>query len=591
MFERVISQTIQRITRETLRDRSIISLQEIEESASIPDRFKPYFQTEVQWWIHNERLSRDASRRFNYSHPELASLLTYLEQVQARHAQFEREDFLIVLDSAVKLTYNYICRPQTTLKWYIFRGQPVKPLNEVTLRLHAFTDYDYFRTVFLEWVDRKRTDRSTLDAISSAEFERVVRRTDDQILLNCTIEDLLEIMEPLFAFLGEGERHVVPVDALVIFFDDKNIKRLVEQLEAYRDNRNATISKDEFVVLIDEILSSAEGEPEADFSGVYQNDALDDVVREHLETAQREYEHQIVVPDNAVSVTTPTVPGMELRVSSGSVETPAHTSWPANTNHGSPPPSHVHESDVDEPAADDVFADDPEAWIDADDPHPIPSVSAPRAQSTLDDDTTDDPWNSVDEPSDELAEEEIDFELEDDFRPADVPAFEVPGSIVAEDQSTRIGLTFPAANGTHVTEALPLGGQAAPAEHRDAPITSRGVQPGSVPGDAGNEGGAISSPKSTAGSSVSAADVPLSSVDNVLKGMLDPSLERKVIKKIFNRDRSQYDAAIARLQNAENWKAACQVLDDIFIAHDVDPYSRTAIRFTDSIYGRYIPGR
>jgi hypothetical protein len=70
---------------------------------------------------------------------------------------------------------------------------------------------------------------------------------------------------------------------------------------------------------------------------------------------------------------------------------------------------------------------------------------------------------------------------------------------------------------------------------------------------------------------------------------LDPMLERKVLKKVFNRDRAAYDEAMARLSTAETWRQASQVLDELFIRFDVDPYSRTALRFTDSIYTRYVP--
>jgi hypothetical protein len=70
---------------------------------------------------------------------------------------------------------------------------------------------------------------------------------------------------------------------------------------------------------------------------------------------------------------------------------------------------------------------------------------------------------------------------------------------------------------------------------------------------------------------------------------LDPMLERKIFKKVFNRDRAAFDEAIGRLSQAETWRQASQILDEIFIRHDVDPYSRTALRFTDSVYTRFLP--
>ena len=77
-------------------------------------------------------------------------------------------------------------------------------------------------------------------------------------------------------------------------------------------------------------------------------------------------------------------------------------------------------------------------------------------------------------------------------------------------------------------------------------------------------------------------------LDDVRK-FITPMLERKVLKRVFNKDRDSYEAALDRLNQAATWRAASQVLDEVFIRFDVDPYSRTAIRFTDSIYGRYLP--
>ncbi len=554
MFERAISQTIQRVSRETLHERSLVSLQEILESEFIPDRLKAFFETEVQWWVHSDRKARDANRRFDYAHPELSSLMAYLEQVQARHAQFEREEFLAVLDSAVKLTYNYVCRPQTTLKWYVFRGQPVKPLDEVTIRLNAFVDYPYFRTVFLEWVDRKRGERPTFEAISAAEFERVIRRTDDQILLNCSIEDLLDIMNPLFEFLGEGPRSVIPVDALIVFFDDKNIKRLVDRLEVYRDDKNETIGRDEFVEQLDELLTSAEGEPEADFSGVFQNDELDDVVREHLESTQLAADSRIVVSGSVATEPPPEVPATRVEVSQGSISTPAHT-----------PASNVQASDseFDEMAdrnreieLDDLQDEDPDAWLDGDDPHPIPSVFEDYG----------DPDDEIELVSDDdlIPGHDLNLELDDDEESVGPPAGRESETAIASQQHDEARVEDA---GTSVVGTDPL--TVDEEEDEDEPIPDETVaRTNGVVQERLVESNAPMAPE-----------------------LLDPTLERKVIKKVFNRDRDRYRSAVERILGATNWKAACQVLDEIFIANDVDPYSRTAIRFTDAVYGRFLPGR
>ncbi len=406
MFEKEIKETIQRMTREVLQDRTLVSLEDILQDKRIPNRLKAFFENEVHAWIESDSLSRRRDRRFDYAHQEMTSLLDYLRTVQSRHARFERDEFIATLDAGVKLTYNYICRPQTTLKWFIFRGEPTRPLAETLLRMSAFLDYPYFYTVFSEWVERKKEERPVFDSISSREFERIIRRIDDQILLSCTIDELLGIMDPLFTFLGEGEERRLPIEILIVYFDDKKITRLVDFLdEISREHEYVTPAT--FAHLIEDLLVEAENEPEADFSSVYQEDELDDVVRRHLS------EEEIA-------------------------DEPEETSQPK------PEPEPVA---VSEPV--------PE-------PEPEPEPEAPRSEE---------------EPSPFAIEERI-----------------------------------------------------------------------------------------------------------------EKKLQKKIVKKIFDREKEAYHRFLEKIEGSESWREASVLLDNLFREKDIDPYSRTAIGFTDAVYGSFIRG-
>lgn len=597
MFEREINALIQQIGREVLRDRSTISLTDILHHEAIPARLKPFFETEVQWWLYNERLGRGANKRFDFEAPELASLLNYLEQVQMRHARFEREEFQSVLDSAVKLTFNYLCRPQTTLRWYIFRGQPTKPLREVMLRFGAFSDYGYFFTVFSEWVDRKCAERPGFDAISSVEFERVTRRIDDQILLSCTVEDLLGIMTPLFEFIGADGRSI-PIDALIIFFDDKNIRKLVDGLDLAKRRGVHGLTRDAFVQLLDEILSSNEDEPEADFSSVYQNDELDEVVRLHLQ-------------GNAETDGT----FDEIGSYGDPVPQPIGAEEPLNGAVAAEPPAIV----AAEPSAPiapvppaPVLADTVPTVVDADRERHVSQDTAtdvvpqaegleqveiaaadisaqaammegmldPQPEATaFDDDEEDEEDDDGEEPeertlvhaqenepadifdADELLAQPMPLDGADDtddgWLDAETAAFIAETVIVEEDEEDEdeeVDLELPEA-----VAAIPASAPAypelerrvAPAPVAAPPVTIRSLHP-----------------------------IPI---------VLEEGLERKVVKKIFGRNRDDYRRVLVRISEAGDWATASSILRETFARHEVDPYSRTAIRFTDTIYGRFVP--
>lgn len=645
MFERVITQTIQRISSDVLRDRQSVPLIEILEDERIPSRFKPFFATEVRWWLYNDALARSANKRFDVAHPEVASLLDYLEQVMFRHARFEHDEFVSTLDGAVKLTFNYLCRPQTTLKWYIFRGQPVKPLSEVMLRFESFLDYEYIGNVFAEWVERKVRERATFEAISATEFERIIRRIDDQILLSCTVDELLGLLDPIFDFIGEGDERNVPLDALIIFFDDKNIARLVDHLERYRES-DPLVSRARFVGILEELLTSAEENPEADFSSVYQNDELDDIVQRHLE---------------AEGKLAPTTPAPDVAPQPSAVESIADEPVAADFNAQNPiadepiAEDSIEENPIaDEPIAEELIVDESaDADLETDAP-PLeeqtideliaaesiaeerfaeeadanekttgsgstPSSSGASRGAIPDEAIADDPtidesdsddWSLDDEPSEEVDDE--DLIIGDDFVAVRLPAESTEDTddipdIEFDDEDDPWDVSEPTRD--EEKDAAPIGDEptddkpstdepfAEPSDSvENEPDIVEHANVGWSPltdADRVGEPASIDDVVSTLEASAAGADEVAANAPSGGPALqpigLDPMLERKVLKKVFNRDRAAYDEAMARLSTAETWRQASQVLDELFIRFDVDPYSRTALRFTDSIYTRYVP--
>lgn len=717
MFEQEINDTIQRITRDVLQDRTVIPLTEILEEQRIPERFTAFFETEARWWIYTESVARARDRRFDFSHPELGSLLNYLEQVQVRHARFERDDFTAVLDSAVKLTYNYLCRPQTTLKWYVFRGEPTKSIGETLLRMDAFVDYPYFRTVFGEWVERKKSERPTFDSISSKEFERIIRRIDDQILLSCTIDDLLGLMKPLFDFIGKGDAQSIPIEALIVFFDDKNIRKLVDFLERERGHRSH-VTHNSFVILMEELLTSADDAPDTDFSSVYQDDALDQVVREHLgwggdaSSAQEDVQRIVYAPQEeekdgsdstahyAEDYVPDTLPGSDDeegleddRWEEESLLTPVeevnavdevslvegapadvdrlpHSANPSKEeiapesfdDTGENYPIDSEESLFGEP---EVAGGDPifDLLIEPGDAEQVKSAlklstdtvaveeqenetqkndasveEVASVQSAVQEDVYGEEFRIAAIPEEEDLMEAI---LRDEEREPQGEFMETPLIFDAEefgasDGESERGETV-SVDETDAAEEVEeefeeieeeMRRDDAEEDEEDAQSILEEVEENAENVDESDDvekGGAevetlqeseseeAETPDKegkTEEAGFSLVDEPLGAADvkdaeaheddedeeespsksgpENVRNYIDAMLERKVVKKIFNRDRESYEETLNLLNDAETWREASRILDELFIRYDVDPYSRIAIRFTDCVYGRYL---
>lgn len=669
MFEQEINEAIQRITRDVLQDRTLIQLTEILEEPRIPERFKAFFKTEAQWWIYTESVARARDRRFDFSHPELDSLLSYLEQVQLRHSRFERDDFTAVLDSAVKLTYNYICRPQTTLKWYVFRGEPTKPLGETLLRMDAFLDYPYFRTVFAEWVERKKEERPTFDNISAREFERIVRRIDDQILLSCTIDGLLNLMESLYDFVGEGEERAVPIEAMIVFFDDKNIRRLVNFLERERGKRTH-ISQATFVSLMEELLNSSDDTPDADFSAVYQDDALDEVVRELLEANQKpvaEHDARHVADSAAESLSSDGA----LVIDPGSMSRAERSEEPDTPIEQRPEPQQEPEPTFDaqthEPHQDQGAESAKEEREDSEEEekrddrteeandvssewpsHPVGSEQHRKSlieEALFEEPETDpDRFREEEEPeqvkypfevleddgpglfddSDDVTEPIIDILMESEDDPSaennseQLPGDEAPETPEEEDDDDDGDLFAPvpeAGDGTAVEETYmedereSISRTEAGADDVDAEEWEEWVIEEDESDDDDDEEEEEEDDDDDVRESSNVRKVAVADDDDEeedddedvedesssqvgrladVRKHIDAVVEKKVLKKIFGRNRDEYERVLDSLNTADTWREASRVLDELFIRYDVDPYSRTAIRFTDAVYGRYL---
>jgi hypothetical protein len=59
--------------------------------------------------------------------------------------------------------------------------------------------------------------------------------------------------------------------------------------------------------------------------------------------------------------------------------------------------------------------------------------------------------------------------------------------------------------------------------------------------------------------------------------------EKLFIKKLFNKSEGAYKEAINDLSKCRDWKEAASYIDNFFIRSDINPYSNTAINFTDKI--------
>jgi hypothetical protein len=300
MFERDISRAKERLGKRLTTTEPFTYWFEISASTAIAPFYKRFFEAEVNWWVFEQQMSRAANPRFDYTHERLGYHLHNADHYAAESARFDRQDLGATVDLAVKTRFNYLIRPRTTLRWFVFRGEPTKPLHEALLRLDYFHGYEYLLDGFRAWVEQQRQPfgmdmnaQGSLSAASNAassaassfgtrqeilsvvEFDRVLQSVDNDFILDLSPNQFVDLVAPIFELfedaysspastsqppsdLASGE---VPTAALVIFLDDKGIQPIARELErAIKEEDLRSLDRKGFLWVLSDIIASLERE-------------------------------------------------------------------------------------------------------------------------------------------------------------------------------------------------------------------------------------------------------------------------------------------------------------------------------------------
>lgn len=292
MFEREIQRAKELLTQRMNAAAQYVYWDEIRRRADIPVFYRNFFGAEAQWWIFERQMQRSANPRFDYTNETVTRLIGELDQYLLESARFDHQDLSSTIDLAVKTRFNYVLRPRTTLKWFVFRGEPTKTLSEIILRMDYFLEYDYLLDGVRRWMSDKQNDIAqkeqsyiqstesvtkpdavrhfspTTSLVSVVEFDRVLQNVDNDVILEYSPEEFTDLLTPLFEMFDEIHsadralqqyRGKVPTPALIIFLDDKGIYRIAQELEELMKTRGLRyVGQREFMHVLNDIVAKLE---------------------------------------------------------------------------------------------------------------------------------------------------------------------------------------------------------------------------------------------------------------------------------------------------------------------------------------------
>jgi hypothetical protein len=236
MFETHIEKTRQRILSNIDTDSKYLYLQDILNNDSVIPCFKKYFTAEVAWWIYKEQLIREKNKNFDLEQDDIKSFYKKIDDLYMKTARFDKVHIAKITDNAVKTILNFLVRPQTTLKWFIFRGELTKTFYEVLLRLDYLYHYSYLKEGIISAFSNESEELEQKIIISSAEFADIIDNTDEQHVSSLDNDGFIELITPIFEFFNHGrdidDNSVIPIEAMILYFDDKSLDLLKQKTES-----------------------------------------------------------------------------------------------------------------------------------------------------------------------------------------------------------------------------------------------------------------------------------------------------------------------------------------------------------------------
>ncbi len=262
MFDKYIQDTVQGIlvSFDKLADGNF-SFAKLIATENLAEQYKNFFEAELNWWIFAEVSDLVNSEHFDYTSTSFFSANLDDElRTAAFITPYKLNEFV---EFAVTTRINFLCRPQFTLISFLFNGKDSISCDEALMRMNYFSDYHYYKKEIKNWLIAQQENE--VDFISKEELSEKIDDIEYQNVLNLSSDEFVNLLEPMFDFFNtkieNSDDLLLPTEALMIFFDDKNIKPLVKILEKkYTTQDVKFISKESLYHFINEMIEVTEND-------------------------------------------------------------------------------------------------------------------------------------------------------------------------------------------------------------------------------------------------------------------------------------------------------------------------------------------
>ncbi|MER3523492.1 MAG: hypothetical protein C4326_05335 [Ignavibacteria bacterium] len=251
MLERETELITQIIVESTLGDRGTVKLNEVL-TADVPRGIKVFMMAEVMKMLEAELRQSPRLLHIAKGFGEADSGERAVVRTLAAEYAFERNEYLAMVENAVHFLENFLCRPQWTLRELFFEKSDRITLDELVRKFDYTVDYAYYRDVLIRYMRM-----NGIRELTAEQGKQLIATIDEAVVRQHSPRELALLTRPIYEFLLFGDATMtrpIPLGAILIFFDDKNMTAVREYIERICAVRSRTqLSLNELIGILEDL--------------------------------------------------------------------------------------------------------------------------------------------------------------------------------------------------------------------------------------------------------------------------------------------------------------------------------------------------
>ena len=234
------------------------------QDTTLPAPYKAYIINEIERSIQELTELIDSFPYFKFDPSTGESKKEHLIELLRSNVNLTEAELRQLLVSALKLRFNFLVQPHSTLLFFIFDKSTKKEASEILNLLNYFDDYPHLINGI-----KQRLINSGKSELNKFEFFGLLREIEIEFFQTIDAEKLASLFEPMLDFFESklDSPSELPTKAIATFFDDIGLKSFSSFFEQYSAETNSkSIPFDSLKEIFENILKQNKKITENKFS-------------------------------------------------------------------------------------------------------------------------------------------------------------------------------------------------------------------------------------------------------------------------------------------------------------------------------------